>query len=72
MRSVIENRFGEKVFNTSISASVKIQEAEAAKKTIFNHDRQGTVAREFMELGREVLARLKMSESEDVLERESA
>ncbi len=72
MRSVIENRFGEKVFNTSISASVKIQEAEAAKKTIFSHDRQGTVAREFMELGREVLARFKMSESENILERESA
>ena len=75
MRTVIENRFGDRVFSTSISASVKIQEAEAAKKTIFAHDRQGTVAREFMELGREVLSRLKLtesSESEDSLVRESA
>ncbi|MDH5576711.1 MAG: ParA family protein [Nitrospirota bacterium] len=75
MRTVIENRFGDRVFSTSISASVKIQEAEAAKKTIFAHDRQGTVAREFMELGREVLSRLKLTEStesEDALERESA
>lgn len=75
MRTVIENRFGDRVFSTSISASVKIQEAEAAKKTIFAHDRQGTVAREFMELGREVLSRLKLTEStetEDSLVRESA
>ena len=75
MRTVIENRFGDRVFSTSISASVKIQEAEAAKKTIFAHDRQGTVAREFMELGREVLSRLKLTEStesEDSQERESA
>ncbi|MCA9470031.1 MAG: ParA family protein, partial [Nitrospira sp.] len=75
MRTVIENRFSDRVFSTSISASVKIQEAEAAKKTIFAHDRQGTVAREFMELGREVLSRLKLTEStesEDSQERESA
>lgn len=75
MRTVIENRFGDRVFSTSISASVKIQEAEAAKKTIFAHDRQGTVAREFMELGREVVSRLKLTEStesEDSLVRESA
>ena len=75
MRTVIENRFGDRVFSTSISASVKIQEAEAAKKTVFAHDRQGTVAREFMELGREVLSRLKLTEStesEDSLVRESA
>ncbi|WP_342348196.1 ParA family protein [uncultured Nitrospira sp.] len=75
MRTVIENRFGDRVFSTSISASVKIQEAEAAKKTIFAHDRQGTVAREFMQLDREVLSRLKLTEStesEDSLERGSA
>ncbi len=65
MRSVMEQRFGEKVFPVSISASVKIQEAEAAKKTIYEHDRQGTVAREFMELGRQILSRLKMSSKQD-------
>lgn len=60
MRSAIERRFGEKVFKTTIVAGVKIQEAESQKKSVFQLDRQSTGARDFMDLGREVLARLKL------------
>jgi len=60
MKAAIERRFGEKVFHTAITSSAKIQEAEASKRTIFQHDRQSNGARDFMELGREVLARLDL------------
>src|SRR5580765_3990552 len=40
MKAAIERRFGEKVFQTAITSSAKIQEAEASKRTIFQHDRQ--------------------------------
>jgi chromosome partitioning protein len=60
MKAAIERRFGEKVFQTAITSSAKIQEAEASKRTIFQHDRQSNGARDFMELGREVLARLQL------------
>jgi chromosome partitioning protein len=60
MKSAIERRFGNKVFATSISSAAKIQEAETKKKTVFQLDRQSTGARDFMELGREVLARLQL------------
>src|SRR5499427_36746 len=63
MKSAIERRFGEKVFRTAITSSAKIQEAEASKRTIFQHDRQSNGARDFMELGREVLARLQLHPS---------
>src|SRR5262249_15236046 len=59
-KAAIERRFGEKVFRTAITSSAKIQEAEANKRTIFQHDRQSNGARDFMELGREVLARLQL------------
>jgi chromosome partitioning protein len=60
MKSAIERRFGNKVFATSIASAAKIQEAETRKKTVFQLDRQSTGARDFMELGREVLARLQL------------
>jgi len=60
MKAAIERRFESKVFQTAITSSAKIQEAEANKRTIFQHDRQSNGARDFMELGREVLARLQL------------
>ena len=63
MKAAIERRFGSKVFKTAIISSAKIQEAEANKRTIFQHDRQSNGARDFMELGREVLARLRLQAS---------
>jgi chromosome partitioning protein len=60
MSDVIRRRFGAKVFSTSITPSVKIEETAAIQKTIFQHDRKSTAARDFMELGREVLSRLSL------------
>jgi chromosome partitioning protein len=60
MKTAIEKRFREKVFATTIVSAAKIQEAETLKKTVFQVDRQSTGARDFMELGREVLTRLKL------------
>jgi len=60
MKAAIEKRFREKVFATTIVSAAKIQEAETLKKTVFQVDRQSTGARDFMELGREVLARLRL------------
>ena len=60
MRIAIERRFGAKVFQTAITSSAKIQEAEASKRSIFQHDRQSNGSRDFMELGREVLTRLQL------------
>ena len=59
MSDVIRRRFGTKVFQTTITPSVKIEETSTIKRTIFQHDRKSTGARDFMELGREVLARLE-------------
>src|SRR3989442_4976468 len=60
MKVAIERRFGAQVFQTAITSSAKIQEAEASKRSIFQHDRQSNGARDFMALGREVLARLQL------------
>jgi chromosome partitioning protein len=60
MKAAIERRFGEKVFPSTIASATKIQEAETTKKTIFQFDRQSTGARDFMDLAREVLARLHL------------
>jgi chromosome partitioning protein len=68
MKAAIERRFGDKVFHAAISSSAKIQEAEASKRTIFQHDRQSTGARDFMDLGREVLARLQLQPTPSALE----
>lgn len=61
MSDVIRRRFGPKVFETTIAPSVKIEETATIKKTIFQHDRKSTGARDFMELGREVLMRLGLT-----------
>ena len=61
MYDAILRRFGEQVFRTSISPSVKIEETAAMKRSIFQHDRKSTGARDFMELGREVLTRLGLT-----------
>ena len=58
MSDVIRRRFADKVFATTVTPSVKIEETPTIKKTIFQHDRKSTGARDFMELGREVLSRL--------------
>jgi chromosome partitioning protein len=58
MCDVIRRRFGTRVFQTNITPSVKVEETSTIKKTIFQHDRKSTGARDFMELGREVLTRL--------------
>lgn len=71
MRGVIERRFGDLVFKTAIPLAAKIQESESLKKTIFQLDRQSNAAREFMDLGREVLARMglgALAEPEDMEE----
>ena len=60
MKSAIERRFRDRVFTTAIVSAAKIQEAETTKKTVFQLDRQSTGARDFMELGREILSRLKL------------
>ena len=60
MKAAIERRFADKVFRTTIASAARIQEAEANKRSIFQHDRQSNGARDFMELGREVLARLNL------------
>jgi chromosome partitioning protein len=60
MKVAIERRFGAQVFQTAITSSAKIQEAEASKRSIFQHDRQSNGARDFMALGREVLTRLQL------------
>ncbi len=60
MNDVIGRRFGAKVFQTTITPSVKIEETATIRKTIFQHDRKSTGARDFMELGREVLTRLNL------------
>jgi len=66
MKAAIENRFGDLVFKTAIVSSARIQDAEAMKKSIFQLDRQSTGARDFMQLGREVLSRLHLQPLKDV------
>ena len=63
MKAAIERRFESKVFQTAIISSAKIQEAEANKRSIFQHDRQSNGTRDFMGLGREVLVRLQLQPS---------
>ena len=60
MKAAIERRFRDKVFATAVVSAAKIQEAETTKKSVFQLDRQSTGARDFMELGREVLSRLRL------------
>jgi chromosome partitioning protein len=66
MCDVIQRRFGAKVFRTTVAPSVKVEETATIKKTIFQHDRKSTGARDFMELGREVLTRLGLKPTVNV------
>ena len=68
MSDVIRRRFVDKVFTTTVTPSVKIEETAAIKKTIFQHDRKSTGARDFMDLGREVLARLGLVATKNLQE----
>ena len=68
MRSAIEREFKDVAFKTAIIQSTRIQEAEAQKKTIFQHDRKSTGARDFMSLGRELLSRLELKPIEQTRE----
>jgi chromosome partitioning protein len=68
MSDVIRRRFGAKVFRTTVTPSVKIEETSTIKKTIFQHDRKSTGARDFMELGREVLVRLGLEQTKKIEE----
>jgi len=68
MSDVIRRRFGMKVFRINVTPSVKIEETSTIKKTIFQHDRKSTGARDFMDLGREVLARLELVPALSTLE----
>lgn len=72
MHDVIRRRFGPKVFSTTITPSVKIEETATIKKTIFQHDRKSTGARDFMELGREVLTRLGLKPALNSKEEETS
>ncbi len=65
MKSAIERRFQHKVFESTIVSGTKIQEAETQKKSIFQQERQSTGARDFMNLGREVLSRLQLHPIEE-------
>ena len=58
MLGSIKQKFGPKAFDSTISPSVKLEETSAEGKSIFQHDRKSTGARDFMALGREVLSRL--------------
>ena len=58
MLGSIQQKFGPKAFQATISPSVKLEETSAEGKSIFQHDRKSTGARDFMALGREVLDRL--------------
>lgn len=68
MSDVIRRRFGVKVFRINVTPSVKIEETSTIKKTIFQHDRKSTGARDFMELGREVLTRLELEPAVSTIE----
>src|SRR5919197_5788872 len=70
MKAAIERRFQDRVFSTTIVSAAKIQEAETTKKTVFQLDRQSTGARDFMDLGREVLARLKLQPADAYIREE--
>jgi chromosome partitioning protein len=72
MKLAIEKRFRDRVFSTTIVSAAKIQEAETLKKTVFQVDRQSTGSRDFMELGREVLLRLKLAPISNLEDGENA
>jgi chromosome partitioning protein len=55
----IEQTFGDKVFNTRISKSVRLEESPAYRESIFTYAPKSSGATEYEELSREVLNREK-------------
>jgi chromosome partitioning protein len=49
--------FGEKVFETIISRSVRLEESPAYKESIFSHAPRSTGAQQYAKLGEEVMQR---------------
>jgi chromosome partitioning protein len=60
IRSEIETSFGDKVFSTVLSKSIRLEEAIATRKGVIHHKHLGEsrAAREVAALGEELLARL--------------
>ncbi len=54
----IADVFGEKVFKTVITRSVRLEESPAYRSSIFEHAPQSTGALEYFALGQEVIARV--------------
>jgi chromosome partitioning protein len=54
----IRKLFGRKTFKTKISRSVRLEEAPAHKKTVFEHSPRSSGAQEYLELCKEVLKRV--------------
>lgn len=55
--------FGERLFSTVISRSVRLEESPAYRESIFRHAPQSESAKEFQSLGEEVIERVATSRS---------
>jgi chromosome partitioning protein len=68
IREEIESSFGEKVFATVLSKSIRIEEAIAARTGVIHHKKLGAsrAADEVKALGDELLSRLGSAESKEV------
>jgi chromosome partitioning protein len=66
IRAEIEGSFGDKVFSTVLSKSIRIEEAIATRKGVIHHAHLGSsrVAEEVKALGDELLSRLEASASQ--------
>jgi chromosome partitioning protein len=66
IRAEIEGSFGDKVFSTVLSKSIRIEEAIATRKGVIHHAHLGSsrVADEVKALGDELLSRLEASASQ--------
>ena len=53
----VRDVFGEKVFQTIISKSVRLEESPAYKESIFTHAPRSSGAKQYAELGDEVIER---------------
>ena len=58
IRAQIRNVFGDKVFHTTISKSVRLEESPAYKKSIFEFSPNSSGAMEYYSLSEEVLSRV--------------
>jgi len=53
----VRNVFGDKVFETMISRSVRLEESPAYKESIFSHAPGSSGAKQYAQLGEEVMQR---------------